>query len=231
MMGGMTRTRLAAVAAALTVTGGGATMLVALVATPGPWWQGYVSEAGTDGRPHAVAYRWGLMLLALGVALLGLALHPGRRGSRVRLGRLRDGTVAAVCLAVAAALAGTSGAVSCSHRCPLPPYEQTTLADIVHATASILGVGAMAAVWLADPRAPTRRLAVGAAALTVPLGGVLGLTMLLAGRGTLGGVLERLLLLVEVVWVVGTALLTAADPVGVRETILVSSGDERVPPA
>ena len=202
MMVGMTRTRLAAAAAALTVTGGAATTLVALVATPGPWWRGYVSEAGTAGQPYAVAYRWGLILLALGVALLGLALRPGGHRPPERPGRLRDGTLAAACLALAAALAGTSGAVPCSHRCPLPPYEPTTLADVVHVTASVLGMavlaGAMAATLLADLPAPTRRLAAGAAALTVPLGGAMGLTMLLAGRSTLGAVLERVLLLVGV---------------------------------
>jgi hypothetical protein len=211
----MTRTRLAA-AAALTVTGGAGTMLTALVAAPGPWWQGYVSEAGTAGQPYAVPYRWGLVLLAIGVAMLAWALRPERRGPAGRLGRLRHARLAAVFLAVAALLAGTSGVVPCSNQCPLPPYEPTTVADVVHAAASILGMvvlaGAMVTTWLADLRPPTRRLAAGAIALTAPLGAALALTMLLVGRGTLGAVLERLLLVVAVSWVVGTALLTASAP-------------------
>jgi hypothetical protein len=69
--------------------------------------------------------------------------------------------------------------------------------------------GTMLALLL-DPRAgtATRRLAGVALAGTVPLGGVLGLTMLLAGRGPLGATTERLLLVVAVSWLTGTAVLT-----------------------
>ena len=205
MMGGMTRTRYAAGAAALTMTGGAVTMLVALVAAPGPWWQGYVSEAGTFGQPHAAPYRWGLLGFALGVAVLGRALRAGARGA-----------VATACLLGAAVMAGTSAVVPCSNRCPLPPYEATTAADVVHTAASIAGLvvlaGAMAAIALTGPRPATRRLAAGAVTLTVPLGAALGLTMLLAGRGPLSAVLERVVLAVAVSWLVGTALLTAAAP-------------------
>jgi hypothetical protein len=194
--------RLLAGAAAGTVSGGFGTMLIALVAGPGPWWQGYVSETGTGGQPYAVAYRWGLLLLALGVALLARVLCRG-------VCRL-----AALCLGVAAGMAATSAVVPCSHLCPLPPYEPTTLADVVHTAASILGMfllaAAMAATWLAGGRAVLRRLAAGATVLTVPLGAALGLTMLLVGRGTLGATLERLLLMVAAGWLIGTALVAAS---------------------
>ncbi|MEU4243311.1 DUF998 domain-containing protein [Actinoplanes sp. NPDC026619] len=193
----MTRSRLAA-AAALTVTGGAAAMLFALVAGPGAWWRGYVSEAGAAGQPYAVVYRLGLILLALGVALLGRALR--------RAGLL---------LLVAAVLAGTSGVVPCSDQCPLPPYEPTTPADVVHTAASILGMAvlavAMALTWRSAVRPAIRRLTVVALALTVPLGAALGLTMLFAGRGTTGALLERILLAVAVSWLIGAALLTALD--------------------
>jgi hypothetical protein len=246
MIGWMTLNRLAAVAAALMATGGAATMLAALVADSGPWWRGYVSEAGTAGQPYAVAYRWGLLLLAVGVALLAVALRPGGRPAAVPPGGLRGGdaaagdptggavaarrllrravavghhrgdALAAVCLAAAAVLAGTAGVVPCSDRCPLPPYEPTTVADILHTAASILGmfvlVAAMAAVSLTGLLTATRRLAAAAVALMVPLGAALGLTMLVAGRNALGAVLERLLLVVAVSWLAGTALLTASAP-------------------
>jgi hypothetical protein len=193
----MTRNRLAAVAA-LAVAGGAGAMLFALVAGPGAWWQGYVSEAGTSGRPYAVVYRLGLVVLALGVALLGRALRP-----------------AGLFLLVSAVLAGTSGVVPCSDRCPLPPYEPTTPADVVHAAASILGMaglaGAMAVTWWTAARPAIRRLTAAGLALTVVLGAALGLTMLLAGRGTTGALLERVLLVVAVSWLVGAALLTAFD--------------------
>jgi hypothetical protein len=68
---------------------------------------------------------------------------------------------------------------------------------------------AMAAVAMTRVLRPaTRRLATCAAALTVPLGGFLGLIMLFVGRGDLGALLERLLLFVAVSWLIGTALLT-----------------------
>jgi hypothetical membrane protein len=192
-----TRTQLAA-AAALTVTTGAGAMLVALVAGPEPWWRGYVSEAGTAGRPYAIVYRLGLVLLALGVALLGRVLP--------RVGLL---------LLVAAVLAGTSGVVPCSAGCPLPPYEPTTPADVVHTAASILGMvvlaAAMAVTWRAAVRPAARRLTAVALTLTLPLGATLGLTMLFAGRGPVGASLERVLLVVAVIWLVGIAVLTALD--------------------
>jgi hypothetical protein len=216
MMVGMTSNRLAAATAALTMSGGAATMLVALVADSGSWWRGYVSEAGTAGQPYAVAYRCGLLLLALGVALLAFALRPGGRSTTQGPAHRRGRAVAAMCLGTAAVLAGVSGVVPCSTQCPLPPYQPTTRADVLHTAASMLGIlalaTAMAAIGFTGPRSATRRLAAGAVALTVPVGAALGLTMLFAGRNALGAVLERLLLVVGIGWLVGTALLTAAGP-------------------
>jgi hypothetical protein len=184
-------------AAAGAVTLGATVMLVALVATPGQWWRGYVSEAGVPGQPHAGAYRAGLLLLAAGVAVLG-------RVVRVPL--------VAAGLPVSALLAGTSAVVPCTTGCPLPPYEPTTATDVVHASAGILGMallaGAMVLMWLAPgPQTRVSRIvAAGAAVLTVPLGIAFGLNLLLAGRDLTGAVLERILLVVSVCWLVGTAL-------------------------
>ena len=198
-MAGMAWTRPVAAAAGLAVPAGATVMLAALVAAPSPWTTGYVSEAGTAGQPYAVPYRWGLVLLAAGVALLALALH-----------RIRP---AAVLLGAAAVLAATSGVVPCTGGCPLPPYQPATPADLVHASAGVLGMvllaAAMAAVTWLGPSPVVRRLAVVAAALTVPLGGALGLTMLLAGRGPVGATLERMLLVVAVTWLTGTAIALA----------------------
>ena len=112
-MEGMTR-RYAA-ASALLVTAGALTMLVSLVAAPGSWLAGYVSEAGTSGLPYAVPYRCGLVLLAAGVACLGAALRR---------------PLTAPALFAAAGLATVSAVVPCTDRCPLPPYEPTTPADV-----------------------------------------------------------------------------------------------------
>lgn len=194
------RGRVAALACAA-VLAGALTMLAGLVARPGPWTAGYVSEAGTTGMPLAVTYRWGLVGLALGVALLGRALR-------------RDSRPVAVLLGAAAALAACSGAVPCTAGCPLPPYEPTTVADVTHTAASVLGMvllaGAMALVALSTQfDAASRRLAAAASALVVPLGGALGLIMLFVGRGALGAGLERVLLVVAVSWLVGMSIVAA----------------------
>jgi hypothetical protein len=199
----MTRYRPFAAAAGLAVLAGALIMLAVLLAQPGSWLAGYVSEAGTAGRPFALAYRSGLVLLGLGVALLGVTLRPL--------------PFVGVLLWVAAGLAGLSGVVPCSSGCPLPPYEPTTVADVVHTAASVLGMIILAGVMVAVAVLPVerqavRRLALGAAALTVPLGGALGLTMLFVGRSTFGAELERLVLVVAVSWLVGTASLTAVRP-------------------
>jgi hypothetical protein len=209
-MGGVTRTRRFAAGAGFAVLTGAIVMLVALVAAPGSWLRGYVSEAGTAGQPFAVAYRWGLMVLALGVALLGAAFAAHPRSTRSA--PLRSSFVIAVLLGLAALLAGASGVVPCSNQCPLPPFEPTTVADVVHTGASIVGIVllalAMLAACVADLRPALRRLSAVAAGLAVPLGIALGLTMMLAGRGTLGAALERMLLVVSVSWLIGTSLLT-----------------------
>ncbi len=180
---------------------GALTMLAGLVAAPGPWTAGYVSEAGTTGMPLAAAYRWGLAGLAVGVALLGGALR-------------RDSRPVALLLGCAAVLAAASGAVPCTSGCPLPPYEPTTVADVTHTVASVVGMvllaGAMALVARATPfDAVLRRLAATAVVIIVPLGAALGLTMLLAGRGQLSAVLERVTLVVAVSWLVGTSVAAA----------------------
>jgi hypothetical protein len=195
----MTRDRLLAAGSGFAALVGALTMLVTLVAAPGPWLAGYVSEAGVAGRPFAVAYRCGLILLAVGVGLLAAAF--------------RRIPAAGALLGLAAVLAATSGAVPCSSGCPLPPFEPTTVTDVVHAAASIAGMVSLAAAMVAVVaarvlRPATRRLAACSAALTVPLGGYLGLTMLFVGRGGLSAPLERLLLVVAVSWLIGTAILT-----------------------
>jgi hypothetical protein len=196
---GHRRSRVALLAGAA-VLAGALTMLAGLVAAPGPWTRGYVSEAGTSGMPLALAYRWGLAGLALGVALLGRALH-------------RDSRPVAVLLGGAAVMAATSGVVPCTGGCPLPPYEPTTVADVSHTLASIIGMvvlaAAMALIALSRPfGAVLRRLATIAVVIIVPLGAALGLTMLLAGRGPLSAALERATLVVAVSWLVGTAIAT-----------------------
>lgn len=208
--------RIAALAG-VAVLVGALTMLAGLIAAPGSWLAGYVSEAGTAGMPLAGAYRLGLVSLAVGVGLLGRALRATSRPVAVLLG-------------LAAVLAGTSGTVPCTTGCPLPPFEPTTVSDVTHTAASIVGMvslaGAMAAVALSAAFGPVlRRLAAVATALIVPLGGALGLAMLFAGRGTAGALLERATLVVAVSWLIGTA--AGAATARHRDRAGPASGDLR----
>lgn len=187
-------------AAGAAVLAGSVTMLVALVASPGSWLLGYVSEAGTAGRPFAVAYRCGLVLLAAGVALLGLALRPAPQPVAALLG-------------AAAFLAAVSGVVPCTNQCPLPPFEPTTVSDVVHTAASIAGMAVLAGVMAMIAfssffRLAARRLSAVATLILVPLSATLGLVMLLVGRGSAGAVVERLALTVAVAWLIGMCNLT-----------------------
>ncbi|WP_307854680.1 DUF998 domain-containing protein [Micromonospora sp. C31] len=189
----------AASASAACVVGGAVAVTVAVVAGPGPGLTGYVSEAGVTDSAYAPAYRIGVFALAVGLLLLAAALPPVLRAAAVLLG---CGSVFAL----------VSGAVTCSAGCPLPPFERATTADLVHGAASILAVAAVVLAMLATTftrAAPSalRRLAAVALAVALPLAGATAVAMLVVGRGGLVAVLERLLLLVAVLW--GTATATA----------------------
>jgi hypothetical protein len=226
----MSPQRAAAIGAAAAVSAGALVMLGALIAAPGSWLTGYVSEVAAPGMPTATAYRWGFAAVSAGVALLALALRspapqspaagPAFRGggsARAWLGWLgaRAAGLIPPLLLAAAALSATSTAVTCSRGCPLPPYEPTTPRDMVHGGASVVGLvllaGVMVLVSLSEAhRAAQRRLAAVSAAVIVPLGATLALSMLVVGRTGAGALLERLILAVAVSWLTGAALLATS---------------------
>jgi hypothetical protein len=193
---GVLRAAAASAAAGCTVAGVVA-VTVAVVAGPGPGLTGYVSEAGVTDSGYAGAYRIGVFALAAALLLLAAALPPALR-------------TAAALLVAGAAGTVLSGAVTCSTGCPLPPFEAATVADLVHGGASIAATAAVVFAMLALMLAPAagralRRVAAVGAVLALPLSGAVGLAMLLAGRGSLVGVLERLLLAVAAGWGLATA--------------------------
>jgi len=157
---------------------------------------GYVSEAGVVGAPHAGLYRIGILAVAAAVALLAITVRTASRP-------------AAVLLAVAVPCVVLSGSVRCSTGCPLPPFETPTAADLAHAGASIAAVllcqAAMGVLALpAVPRAVRLTSRVGLA-FALPLNIATGLAILLAGRGTATGVLERMALFTLLAWLVAVA--------------------------
>ncbi|MEV4757503.1 DUF998 domain-containing protein [Micromonospora sp. NPDC049559] len=211
-VGARRATVLAATAAACTA-GGLAAVLVAVAAGPGSGLTGYVSEAGSAGAPCPGLYRLGMLALAGALLLLAGALPVALR-------------LAAGLLAAGAAATVTSAAVPCSAGCPLPPYEPTTVADVVHGAVSIGAVAASVFAMLAvafSPWAarPLRRLGGLAAAVALPLSATAGLALLLVGRGPLIALVERVLLLDIAAWVLASAVL-----IGLRNGAGVPAPDE-----
>ena len=219
---------------------------------------GYVSEAGAPGAPLRGLYRAGVYGVAIALAffaaaIIALVREEDRRGTLLRsaapgspsrwagVSRWAVGPPGvALAFAAAAPLAATSGAVSCTPGCPLPPFESPSQSDIVHALASIggfglatgamllLAIGEAGAVGSSGPagataeaagataeavrtRDPLRAASRVSAGLLVPLLAITGLVMLVTGRGLLAGLLERAALGVALGW-----LVTAAVTVTIR---------------
>ncbi len=205
---GTAASRVAAAGAAVCVLTGTAAVTLAVVAGPGPGLTGYVSEAGVAASGYAWTYRIGVFALATALLLLAVALPATLR---VAAALLVGGGLATV----------LSGAVTCSAGCPLPPFERATVADLVHGGASIAATAAVVFAMIAIvlcPAAgrPLRRTACVAATVALPLAGAVGLAMLIVGRGSLVGVLERLLLAVAVLWGLATAVTLAVGPIAGR---------------
>lgn len=194
--------RITASAAVVLTLSGGAAVVLAVAALPAPWAGGYVSEAGVAGQPDATRYLLGVLGVSVGLVLLGVAV-----GGRTRL--------AGVLLAIAGGLGGVSGTLRCSPGCPLPPYEPSTAADLVHAGASVLAVAAVFFAMLCVAVSGTPRVsrcARVALVLVTPLVFALGVALLALGRRTPTSILERATLTTLYLWVTATAVLVATRP-------------------
>jgi hypothetical protein len=165
---------------------GSALVVGAVAATPGLWFAGFLSEAGVASQPQSGVYRAGMFTLGLGLAALAVAVTAALR---------QPARVAVLLLGAAGAGVALSGAVTCSEGCPLPPHETPTPADWVHAGTAVGGVGALAlaivALGYGAGGGALRRTSRIAAWLVVPAAAATGLSILLVGRGTLTGLLER----------------------------------------
>ena len=191
-------TSAAAAAGALAATAGALGLGVAVAGTTGPG--GYVSEAGVPGAPHATLYRLSIFGVAVALLLLGVALRP-------------VAGLAAAALGVAAGCTGVSGAVTCTPGCPLPPYQATTPADLVHAGASILAGALTAGVVLLLARAAVapalRRVSRLGSFVAVPLLAATGVSIVALGRTPLTALSERASLAALSGWLVAASLVQA----------------------
>jgi hypothetical protein len=165
----------------------------------------YVSETGVAGAPGATLYRLSMLTLAVAVGLLAFALRP-------------VAGVAAAALGAAVPFAGVSGSVTCTPGCPLPPFERSTPADLVHAGASIAALSlstlAMLVACAAEPSA-LRRVSRFALAVTLPPLAMAGFAIFFLGRGLIAGVTERAAMVGTLAWVVAVATVRAT-PAGWR---------------
>jgi hypothetical protein len=189
--------RRAASAATAFAVAGAVGLLTAVADAP---LAGYVSEAGVPGQPQSLVYRLSIFAIAAALVLLAGAARA---------------TVApaAALLGLAAAFAAVSGAVPCSPGCPLPPYERSTAADLVHAGGSIAALGwcglAMLAFAVLGKERWLRRVGWLGVVVAIPLLAASGIALLVAGRGLVTGVLERLALAAALAWLVATSALHA----------------------
>jgi hypothetical protein len=160
----------------------------------------YVSEAGVSDSSYFVLYRASVIAAGLAAAALAAAMFR---------------SFALVGLALLAAAPGIIGSavVGCTPGCPLPPHEVTTAGDLVHAAASIIGVGCCALAMLALARTasgPLRRLAWIAVLAGWPLLVATALSMVVFGRGLGTGLLERVALAACLAFIIAVSLAPAA---------------------
>jgi hypothetical protein len=164
----------------------------------GPGTDGYVSESGAAGAPHALLYRLSLLLLAVATGLAALALRAAAR-------------LAALALALAVPCLLVSTAARCTAGCPLPPFQRTTAGDLIHAGGSIAAVGLSALAMLAaaigalDPL--VRKVSRWSAGLTIPVLTVMAVALVTVGHGPVTGVVERISLAGCLGWLVAVCAL------------------------
>lgn len=158
----------------------------------------YVSEASVAGNRYSPLYRASVLAVAITAALTATLGLP---------------RLTTVILAAAAPTVAVSAAVVCTEGCPLPPHATATPSDLIHASASSSGVGlcALAMATLAwRPREPAglRQVSLIAVALAWPLLIATAVGIVVAGRGVLTGVAERLAVVVCLIWLILTAALS-----------------------
>lgn len=170
----------------------------------------YVSAMGAPGMPTAPWFNLALLLVAAAAVMVSSAIPDERSAVRV-LSLWGLGAT----LLVSGAMFAFASVVTCSPGCPVPFSASSTVQDLLHVSAAVLGfagaVFAMMQVW-ASTASAVRRAASGAAVLFVGAAALAGAFASLAGwAGGAGGWFEFAATTAALAWLAGLGFSLASD--------------------
>ncbi len=182
----------------------------------------YVSELGSPALPTADAFNSALLLLAVGGLLGGLS----GRGLRSPLRVLGAWTVTAS-LVTAGLMFAFASRVTCTPGCPVPFTPFSTLQDLLHTAAAVIGFAAaswaMLQVAWADPLRGIRLYSRTTAVVVAVVATTGGMFSILRFRTDIGGMLELIATSFAVLWLAVFAASRAARRDGVTSPVLTAS--------
>lgn len=160
----------------------------------------YISELGAVYMRSEEWFRWGFVLVVVGIALVAWVVRDVRSRGRV-LDRWRP----AVSLLLSAAWFLVASQVNCTDGCPAPFTRDSTPRDTVHIVAAVLGfaAGAWAMVQLATAADRwMRRISAVGGVLVATIAATGGLISLARGNTDVGSTMEYVAAAIGVAWLV-----------------------------
>lgn len=169
----------------------------------------YISELGAVYMRSEEWFRWGFVLVVVGIALVACVLRDVR--SR---GRILDRWRPSVSLLVSAGWFLVASQVNCTDGCPAPFTPASTPRDTVHIAAAVLGfaVGAWGMVQLATATDRwMRRISAVGGVLVAAFAATGGLISLARGNTDVGSTLEYVAAAIGVAWLVTVTIVHLAQ--------------------
>ena len=160
----------------------------------------YISELGAVGFRSEEWFRWGFVLVVVGIALVGWVVRDVRSRGRV-LDRWRP----SVSLLLSAGWFLVASQVNCTDGCPAPTMPNATVRDAVHISAAVLGfaAGAWAMLQLATATDRfMRRISAVGGVLVAGIAATGGLISLARGNTDVGSTLEYVAAALGIAWLV-----------------------------
>lgn len=164
----------------------------------------YISELGAVGMRTEEWFRWGFVLVVVGIGLVAWIM----RDVRAR-GRLLDRWRPALSLLLSSAWFLAASQVSCTNGCPAPFTRDATVRDTVHIAAAVLGFAAGA--WAMLQLSTTadrwmRRISAVGGVLVAGTAAAGGLISLARANTDIGSTLEYVAAAIGVAWLVTVAI-------------------------